>query len=178
MAYLCLSTAWGRDEGIGVDVHVHRITNLWGWHTTKGPEESRIALQSWLPKEKWREINWALVGLGQTVCLPVGRKCGDCEVGLRGLCKSAERSKVIAGKKLREERIKIEGNGVVEEKVALQLELTLTDVIVNASPNDEVKIEGQHEEPQELEFIKSEKDIESALVDSSKDQEKPKRKKR
>ena len=35
MAYLCLSAAWGRTEGIGVDVHVHRITNLWGWHKTK-----------------------------------------------------------------------------------------------------------------------------------------------
>lgn len=29
MAYLCLSAAWGRTEGIGVDVHVHRISNLW-----------------------------------------------------------------------------------------------------------------------------------------------------
>lgn len=29
MAYLTMSSAWGRDEGIGVDVHVHRITNLW-----------------------------------------------------------------------------------------------------------------------------------------------------
>ena len=35
MAYLCMSAAWGRTEGIGVDVHVHRITNLWGWHKTK-----------------------------------------------------------------------------------------------------------------------------------------------
>merc|ERR1712093_745209 len=70
------------------DVHVHRITNLWGWHKTKGPEESRLALQAWLPKELWHEINWALVGLGQTVCLPVGRKCGECELGLRGLCKA------------------------------------------------------------------------------------------
>lgn len=25
MAYLCLSAAWGRTEGIGVDVHVHRM---------------------------------------------------------------------------------------------------------------------------------------------------------
>jgi endonuclease-3 len=81
MGYLCLSSAWGRTEGIGVDVHVHRITNLWGWHKTKGPEETRIALQSWLPKELWWEINWSLVGLGQKVCLPVGRRCGDCDLG-------------------------------------------------------------------------------------------------
>ncbi|KAL1842664.1 hypothetical protein VTJ49DRAFT_4575 [Mycothermus thermophilus] len=82
MAHLCMSAehGWNRVEGIGVDVHVHRITNLWGWNgakPTKTPEETRAALQSWLPRDKWKEINWLLVGLGQTVCLPVGRRCGD-----------------------------------------------------------------------------------------------------
>ncbi|KAE8353205.1 hypothetical protein BDV28DRAFT_165093 [Aspergillus coremiiformis] len=88
MAYLCMSAAWGKHEGIGVDVHVHRITNLWGWHQTKTPEDTRKALQSWLPKDKWHEINKLLVGLGQTVCLPVGRKCGNCELAGTKLCKS------------------------------------------------------------------------------------------
>ncbi|KAK5987180.1 Endonuclease III-like protein [Cladobotryum mycophilum] len=94
MAYLCLSVAWNRTEGIGVDVHVHRITNLWGWNKTKNPEETRLALQSWLPPDRWREINGLLVGLGQAVCLPVGRRCGECELGLRGLCRAAERKKM------------------------------------------------------------------------------------
>ncbi|KAJ5464193.1 Endonuclease IIIconserved site-2 [Penicillium sp. IBT 31633x] len=88
MAYLCLSAAWGKHEGIGVDVHVHRITNLWGWNKTKTPEETRMALQSWLPHEKWHEINKLLVGLGQTVCLPVKRRCGDCYLAGSRLCKS------------------------------------------------------------------------------------------
>ncbi|KAH7132224.1 DNA repair protein-like protein Ntg1 [Dendryphion nanum] len=94
MAYLCMSAAWGRHEGIGVDVHVHRITNLWGWNDTKQPEQTRAALQSWLPKDKWHDINNLLVGFGQTICLPVGRKCGDCRLAERGLCPSA-----IVGKK-------------------------------------------------------------------------------
>ncbi|KAL2868125.1 endonuclease III domain-containing protein [Aspergillus lucknowensis] len=88
MAYLCMSAAWGKHEGIGVDVHVHRITNLWGWHKTKTPEETRIALESWLPRDKWHEINKLLVGLGQTVCLPVGKRCGDCDLAGTKLCKS------------------------------------------------------------------------------------------
>lgn len=111
MAHLCLSSAWGRTEGIGVDVHVHRITNLWGWHKTKTPEETRLALQSWLPRDRWREINWLLVGLGQTVCAPVGRKCGDCELGIQGLCKAADRGKVNQGRKLREAKVEVEGDG-------------------------------------------------------------------
>ncbi|KAF3386445.1 Endonuclease III [Penicillium rolfsii] len=88
MAYLCMSAAWGKHEGIGVDVHVHRITNLWGWHKTKTPEETRIALQSWLPKDKWHEINKLLVGLGQTACQPVKRRCGECYLAGTKLCKS------------------------------------------------------------------------------------------
>lgn len=122
MAYLTLSAAWGRDEGIGVDVHVHRITNLWGWHKTQNPEQTRTALESWLPKDKWHDINNLLVGFGQTICLPVGRKCGDCKLSERGLCPSA-----VAGvkKKVKKEAvIKIEPNGegvVKEEAVVAEL---------------------------------------------------------
>lgn len=118
MAYLCMSAAWGRDEGIGVDVHVHRITNLWGWHKTSTPEQTRAELEAWLPREKWHEINHLLVGFGQTICLPVGRNCGDCELSGRGLCPSA-----VAGsprKKVKKEaKIKVEDGSPVktEERV-------------------------------------------------------------
>ncbi|KAI8283002.1 Endonuclease III-like protein [Colletotrichum sp. SAR 10_98] len=114
MGYLCLSAAWDKTEGIGVDVHVHRITNLWGWHKTTQPEGTRMALQSWLPKDKWREINWLLVGLGQTVCLPVGRKCGNCQLGLKGLCKAAERKKVTEGRKAREVKVEVGDDTVIK----------------------------------------------------------------
>ena len=106
MAYLCLSAAWGRTEGIGVDVHVHRITNLWGWHKTKGPEETRAALEAWLPKDKWHEINHLLVGFGQTICLPVGRKCGKCTLSERRLCPSAVVEKKTVVKRVKREEIK------------------------------------------------------------------------
>ncbi|KAI1632971.1 DNA glycosylase [Biscogniauxia mediterranea] len=120
MAHLCLSAAWGRTEGIGVDVHVHRITNLWRWHgggtaTTRSPEHTRAALEAWLPRDRWREINALLVGLGQTVCLPVAgaRRCGDCEVGLLGLCPAADRAKVLEGRKAR----KTEVDGFVKAEI-------------------------------------------------------------
>jgi endonuclease-3 len=150
MSYLCMSVAWGRHEGIGVDVHVHRITNLWGWNQTKGPEETRLALQAWLPKELWHEINWLLVGFGQTVCLPVGRKCGDCELGLRGLCKSAERSKVTLGRKSREEKIKKDEEGNAIEKVEIIKEEKIIDEIpVDAGADAEALVTGADESPVE-----------------------------
>lgn len=108
MAYLCMSSAWDRTEGIGVDVHVHRITNLWGWNKTKNPEETRHALQSWLPHDRWREINHLLVGLGQSICLPVGQKCGGCELGIQGLCKAADRKKVSEGRRVKAEKMELE----------------------------------------------------------------------
>lgn len=148
MAYLCLSTAWGRTEGIGVDVHVHRITNLWGWHKTKGPEETRLALEAWLPKELWHEINWLLVGFGQTVCLPVGRKCGDCELGLKGLCKAAERSKVTLGRKIKEEKIKKDEEGnIMEKSETVKIEEVTNDTMVDADSESEVVVEGIPELP-------------------------------
>ncbi|KAG0285308.1 Endonuclease III-like protein 1, partial [Dissophora globulifera] len=75
--------------GIGVDTHVHRIANRLGWVKTEkdGPEGTREALQSWLPKEHWREINYLLVGFGQVLCLPRGPLCGTCPIQER--CPSA-----------------------------------------------------------------------------------------
>ncbi|KAG0069202.1 DNA N-glycosylase and apurinic/apyrimidinic (AP) lyase [Linnemannia elongata] len=89
MAYLTLQCAWNKNLGIGVDVHVHRIANRLGWVKTEkdGPEGTREALQSWLPKEHWREINHIMVGFGQVLCLPRGPVCASCPVQER--CPSA-----------------------------------------------------------------------------------------
>nr|CAD7441683.1 unnamed protein product [Timema bartmani] len=80
MAHLCMSVAWDTLTGIGVDTHVHRISNRLGWvpKPTKTPERTRAALESWLPREEWQEINHLLVGFGQTICRPVNPLCGTC----------------------------------------------------------------------------------------------------
>ncbi|KAI6813853.1 DNA glycosylase [Hortaea werneckii] len=120
MAYLCMSAAWGRDEGIGVDVHVHRITNLWGWHKTANAEQTRAELESWLPREKWHDINHMLVGFGQTICLPVGRRCGECDLATEKLCPSAVAGSPVKRKVKKEVELKVqpkvEGDSVVKEE--------------------------------------------------------------
>jgi len=140
MGYLTLSAAWGRTEGIGVDVHVHRIVNLWKWHKTQTPEQTRAALESWLPKEKWHDINNLLVGFGQTICLPVGRKCGNCKLADRGLCPSAVVSKSTKVKK-EEATVKIEapeGEVVVQAKeVAADLAEVKAEDVAGAIPDME-----------------------------------------
>jgi endonuclease-3 len=119
MGYLTLSAAWGRHEGIGVDVHVHRITNLWGWHKTNNPEGTRAELESWLPKEKWHDINHLLVGFGQTICLPVGRKCNECDLSGLGLCPSAVNKSPVK-KRVKKIEVEAEDGAVKEEEVDIE----------------------------------------------------------
>ena len=79
MGYLALQSAFGMNEGIGVDVHVHRICQRLKWtHKPKNPEETRAQLEAWLPKSHWREVNLLLVGFGQQICSAKSPKCGDC----------------------------------------------------------------------------------------------------
>lgn len=75
-------TALAVFHSVGVDTHVHRIANRLGFTKKKGgtknPEETRKALESWLPEDKWTEINWLLVGFGQQICKPVKPLCSKC----------------------------------------------------------------------------------------------------
>lgn len=89
MAHLAMALAWGTVSGIAVDTHVHRIANRLGWtkRTTKSPEATRTALEEWLPRELWGELNGLLVGFGQQICLPVRPHCQTCLN--RNLCPSA-----------------------------------------------------------------------------------------
>jgi endonuclease-3 len=128
VGYLCLSVAWGKTEGIGVDVHVHRITNLWGWHKTKPTEETRVMLQSWLPKDKWHEINWLLVGFGQSICTPVARKCGDCLLAEEGLCPASLVKRQVK-KKVKEEIIEDKDGLEIKEEVVVEDKEMATDVL-------------------------------------------------
>ena len=65
---------------IGVDIHVHRITNRWGIITEKTPEKSTLALEKFLPKNRWIEINELLVPFGKRICTGTLPKCSTCPV--------------------------------------------------------------------------------------------------
>lgn len=67
MAYIVEHVAWGRTSGIGVDTHMHRMFNQLKWVTSKNPEQTRVQLESWLPREYWESVNLLWVGFGQEV---------------------------------------------------------------------------------------------------------------
>jgi endonuclease-3 len=67
-----------------VDTHVHRISNRFGFISTKTPEETEMVLREKLPKEHWNEYNTLLVAFGQSICRPISPHCSQCIV--KNLC--------------------------------------------------------------------------------------------
>lgn len=78
-ANLTLGIACGAKK-ISVDVHVHRITNRWGYIQTTTPEKSTEALTLVLPEPFWVEINRLLVPFGKHICTGNLPKCSTCPV--------------------------------------------------------------------------------------------------
>ena len=54
-------------EGLCVDTHVHRISNVFGFVNTNTPEQSEMALKKLVPKKYWSKINRLFVLWGQDV---------------------------------------------------------------------------------------------------------------
>lgn len=66
--------------GICVDIHVHRISNRWGYVKTKTPAETEEALRKKLPAQYWITYNDLLVPYGQNLCQPVSPWCSKCKL--------------------------------------------------------------------------------------------------
>jgi endonuclease-3 len=65
---------------VAVDIHVHRVTNRWGYVDTPTPEKTMAALEARLPRKYWVEINRLLVPFGKHVCTGALPKCSTCPV--------------------------------------------------------------------------------------------------
>jgi endonuclease-3 len=78
-ANLVLGIACGR-LAIGVDIHVHRVTNRWGVVAAPSPERTMLQLERVLPKRWHVEINRLLVPFGKHVCTGIRPKCSTCPV--------------------------------------------------------------------------------------------------
>jgi len=78
-ANLVVTVGYGK-PGICVDIHVHRISNRWGYVKTKTPEETEEALRRKLPKQYWITFNDLLVPYGQNLCQPVSPFCSKCKL--------------------------------------------------------------------------------------------------
>jgi endonuclease-3 len=78
-AHLVLGIACGQPF-ISVDIHVHRVTNRWGYVEASTPEKTMAALEVKLPKNYWVDINRLLVPFGKHICTGNLPKCSNCPV--------------------------------------------------------------------------------------------------
>jgi endonuclease-3 len=78
-AHLVLGVACG-EPYISVDIHVHRVTNRWGYIAASTPEKTMLALEAKLPKRYWIEINRLLVPFGKHICTGNLPRCSTCPV--------------------------------------------------------------------------------------------------
>ena len=65
---------------IGVDIHVHRIANRWGYVSASTPEKTLLTLEKKLPARHWIELNSLLVPFGKHVCTGALPRCSECPV--------------------------------------------------------------------------------------------------
>lgn len=72
-------------QGIAVDTHAKRISNLIGFSSEKEPEKIEQDLIKLIPKEYWKDVNHLLIWHGRNICVARNPKCDICPV--RGYCK-------------------------------------------------------------------------------------------
>jgi endonuclease-3 len=77
-AKLVMGIAAGAPQGVPVDIHVHRVTNRWGYVCGSTPEQTMVELENKLPRRYWMEINKLLVPFGKHICAGKAPKCSTC----------------------------------------------------------------------------------------------------
>lgn len=79
-ANVIMLEVFGIAEGIAVDTHAKRISNLTGLSKEKEPEKIEQDLLKTFPKECWKDLNHLLVWHGRNTCIARNPKCDTCPI--------------------------------------------------------------------------------------------------
>ena len=79
-ANVILLEVFGIAEGIAVDTHAKRVSNLMGLSKQKEPEKIEQDLINFFPKEVLKDINHLFVWHGRNTCIARKPKCDTCVV--------------------------------------------------------------------------------------------------
>jgi endonuclease-3 len=86
-ANVVMGGAHGKYEGIVVDTHVTRLSQLLGLTQSKSPEKIEQDLMAIVPEKDWFGISNMMIAHGRKVCIARRPKCGECV--LNALCPSS-----------------------------------------------------------------------------------------
>ena len=89
-ANVVLLEVFGMAEGIAVDTHAKRISNLIGLSNEKEPEKIEQDLIRIFPKEYLKDINHLFVWHGRNTCIARNPKCDVCTI--KEYCKHYKKS--------------------------------------------------------------------------------------
>lgn len=71
---------WGLADGITVDTHVRRITNLIGLVKSEDPIKIERELMKIVPKKSWIDFSHYIILQGRDKCIARRPKCSECEI--------------------------------------------------------------------------------------------------
>ncbi|MBS9775580.1 MAG: endonuclease III [Fusobacterium sp.] len=71
---------WGLADGVTVDTHVRRITNLIGLVNNQDPIKIEQALMKIIPKKSWIDFSHFIILQGRDKCIARRPKCSECEI--------------------------------------------------------------------------------------------------
>ena len=87
-ANVILGNAFGLNEGIVVDTHVHRLSRRLGLTMNDDPEKIELDLIELVPREAWTLFALLLINHGRRTCKARKPECAVCV--LADICPSAE----------------------------------------------------------------------------------------
>jgi endonuclease III len=87
-ANVVLSNGFGRNEGVVVDTHVHRVARRLRFTREVDPTRIERDLMRLFPRERWLQVSDLLIHHGRRTCDARRPRCGDCVV--EPLCPSSQ----------------------------------------------------------------------------------------
>src|SRR6266567_1311269 len=86
-ANVVLGTWFGKNEGVVVDTHVHRISRLLKLTRQDDPVKIERDLMELIPRPKWDRFGHLVIHHGRRVCIARRPKCEECVIN--DLCPSS-----------------------------------------------------------------------------------------
>jgi endonuclease-3 len=89
-ANVVLGTWFGKNEGVVVDTHVHRISRRLELTRNDDPKKIEQDLMKIIPRAKWTLFSHQIIWHGRKLCVARRPKCADCP--LENICHAADKT--------------------------------------------------------------------------------------
>jgi len=89
-ANVVLGTWFGKNEGVVVDTHVHRISRRLELTKSDDPKKIEQDLMAIIPREKWTLFSHQIIWHGRRLCVARSPKCAECP--LENICHAEDKT--------------------------------------------------------------------------------------